>query len=88
LSIAQAWVGKGFYGRPQIDIKGRGHFGIKRHPYSHMKFLFKEKASEQVPTITGMKERRDIKGFKLTRKVWMPVRDTKPIYNYKNYYNW
>ncbi|KAI9296839.1 ribosomal protein L22 [Neoconidiobolus thromboides FSU 785] len=86
--IAQAWVGKGNYITNLIDIKGRGRFGLKEHPFCHMKFIFKEKVENPKPTVEGMNERRKIKGFYLRRNVWHPHRDTRPIYNPKPFYNW
>ncbi|KAJ9077480.1 39S ribosomal protein L22, mitochondrial, variant 3 [Entomophthora muscae] len=86
--ISQAWVGKGNYIKNRIDIKGRGRFGIKEHPYCHIKFIFKEKALNPPATIPGMKERKKIKGFHIRRNVWMPHRDNRPIYTPKPYYNW
>lgn len=86
--ISQARVGKGKYIKNQLDIKAKGRFGLKEHPYCHMKFLFKERALNPPPTIFGMNERRKIKGFRITRKVWTPHNETRPIYNPKPHYNW
>ncbi|CDS02609.1 hypothetical protein LRAMOSA00014 [Lichtheimia ramosa] len=83
LVVAQAWVGKGRYIK-RIRPHGRGQFGIMHHPEAHIKFLLKEAPiNNQDKTF-----RRNIRGWKETQKVWTPLKEDKPIYNPKAFYNW
>jgi large subunit ribosomal protein L22 len=42
-------VNKDPYGPKRVDIKGRGRFGIMRHPYCRLKFVLREgKTMEEV----------------------------------------
>ncbi|KAI7902580.1 ribosomal protein L22/L17 [Cokeromyces recurvatus] len=81
--IAQAWVGKGRFIQ-RINFHGRGQFGVMHHKQAHMKFIFKE-ASSVIDTKT---DRRNVKGWKQSNKTWVPLKETKPIYNPKPFYNW
>jgi ribosomal protein L22 len=83
LYVARAWVGKGKYLR-RIRYHARGRFGVMHHPTAHMKIVLREREPE--PDI-GRARRRDIRGWHVTKKVWMALQD-KPIYNPKPYYNW
>ncbi|KAI8066445.1 ribosomal protein L22/L17 [Gongronella butleri] len=82
--VAQAWVGKGTYHR-RVRPHARGQFGIMHHKEAHMKFIFKEKPAQPEPSRA---DRRNIRGWKETKKVWTPLNESKPIYNPKPYYNW
>ncbi|KAI8882013.1 ribosomal protein L22 [Backusella circina FSU 941] len=83
LVISQAWVGKGRYIQ-RIKGHGRGQFGIMHHKEAHIKFLLKESS-----TVTKTKtDRRNIRGWKEPKKTWMPLKEDKPIYNAKSFYNW
>ncbi|KAJ8656118.1 hypothetical protein O0I10_008131 [Lichtheimia ornata] len=84
LVVAQAWVGKGRYIK-RIRPHGRGQFGIMHHPEAHIKFLLKEAPSNDVEDKAS---RRNIRGWKESRKVWTPLKEDKPIYNPKAFYNW
>ncbi|EIE83601.1 hypothetical protein G6F46_007125 [Rhizopus delemar] len=82
--VAQAWVGKGTY-QKRINMHGRGQFGVKDVKRAHIKFIFKEAAPA---TEASKLDRRNIRGWKETKKVWTPLNETKPIYNPKPFYNW
>lgn len=84
LVVAQAWVGKGRFIR-RVNPHGRGQFGLMHHKEAHMKFILKEapKKDDQ-----GIKARRNVRGWKETKKVWTPLVENKPIYNPKPFYNW
>ncbi|KAJ1849537.1 39S ribosomal protein L22, mitochondrial [Coemansia sp. RSA 2708] len=90
-------VGKGTKFQKKLDIKGRGRFGVIRKPKAHMKFVVWEMQRGVVPEprdvveralLAGRLEKRKVKGFKLTRRVWMPLDERKPVINPKPYYNW
>jgi len=83
--LDRAWVGKGIY-HSRIKTHARGKFGLMHHPTAHMKFTLKER----VPEIqeAGRATRRNIRGWKQTKKVWMPLIEDKPIYNPSRLYNW
>ncbi|KAI8137651.1 ribosomal protein L22/L17 [Fennellomyces sp. T-0311] len=85
LVVAQAWVGKGRYIK-RIRPHGRGQFGLMHHKEAHIKFLLEEapKAGEEA----AKNARRNIRGWKDTKKVWTPLKENKPIYNPKAFYNW
>ncbi|KAI9495949.1 ribosomal protein L22/L17 [Zychaea mexicana] len=85
LIVAQAWVGKGRYIK-RIRPHGRGQFGIMHHKESHIKFLLEEAPQADQEAITA--SRRNIRGWKDTKKVWTPLKENKPIYNPKAFYNW
>ncbi|KAJ2887656.1 39S ribosomal protein L22, mitochondrial [Coemansia aciculifera] len=96
--IKLARVGKGKY-RKRLDPKARGRYGIIRVPYAHMKYVVWEKQKDEVPVGRNAEERallaggnalprRDVKGFKLYNKAWMPLNERKPVINPKPYYNW
>ncbi|KAJ2859007.1 39S ribosomal protein L22, mitochondrial [Coemansia aciculifera] len=94
--IKLARVGKGKY-RKRIDPKARGRYGMIRVPYAHMKYVLWEKQPEEKPVgrnaeeralLAGNLPRRDIKGFKLYKKTWMPLNERKPVINPKPFYNW
>ncbi|ORX58707.1 ribosomal protein L22 [Hesseltinella vesiculosa] len=84
LIVSQAWVGKGRYHR-RVNPHGRGQFGIMHRKEAHMKFILTEKPAQPEPT---QGSRRNIRGWKETKKVWTPLNETKPVYNPKPYYNW
>lgn len=85
MGLDRAWVGKGLY-ISRIRIHARGKFGVMHHPSAHLKFTLKERQPEvQEP---GRAARRDIRGWKKTKKVWMPLIEDKPIYNPSPLYNW
>ncbi|KAI9304111.1 ribosomal protein L22/L17 [Cunninghamella echinulata] len=83
--IAQAWVGKGRYIR-RINPHGRGQFGILHHKQAHMKFILKE-ADTSSPS-NDKSAKRNVRGWKESKKVWTPLVENKPIYNPKPFYNW
>ncbi|KAI9505320.1 39S ribosomal protein L22, mitochondrial [Coemansia spiralis] len=94
--IKLARVGKGKYGRRK-DPKARGRFGIIRPPRAHMKYILWEKQPEEKPVprnavekalLAGDLPKRDVKGFKLTRNVWMPLKEKRSVINSKPFYNW
>ncbi|KAJ2719437.1 39S ribosomal protein L22, mitochondrial [Coemansia sp. Benny D115] len=94
--IKLARVGKGKY-RKRLDPKARGRFGVIRVPSAHMKYVLWEKQPENQPVprnvvekalLAGKQGKRDVKGFTLTKKVWMPLNESKPVINPKPYYNW
>ncbi|KAG0229728.1 hypothetical protein BGW41_002899 [Actinomortierella wolfii] len=85
LYVARAWVGKGIYHR-RIKTHARGKFGIMHHPTAHLKFVLKERQPEEVEE--GRAKRRNIRGWKQTKKVWTPLVEDKPIYNPPHLYNW
>jgi hypothetical protein len=45
--IAQAWVTKGPRSHKRLDIRGRGKYGIKRHPDSRLHVILQEGATWQ-----------------------------------------
>jgi hypothetical protein len=54
------------------------------HKEAHIKFLLKE-----APSVAKTKaDRRNIRGWKEPKKTWMPLKEDKPIYNAKPFYNW
>ncbi|PIA19763.1 ribosomal protein L22, partial [Coemansia reversa NRRL 1564] len=83
--VKLARVGKGMKFRKKIDMKARGRFGIIRNPTAHLKYVLWEKPVDIKPTDL---QKRKGKGFKLSRKVWMPLDERKPVVNAKPYYNW
>ncbi|KAF9998752.1 hypothetical protein BGZ65_005785 [Modicella reniformis] len=85
LYVDRAWVGKGVYAR-RIKIHARGKIGVMHHPAAHMKFTLKERQPEVMEA--GRARRRNIRGWKRTKKVWMPLIEDKPIYNPPRLYNW
>ncbi|CAO3640273.1 unnamed protein product [Cunninghamella blakesleeana] len=85
LVIAQAWVGKGRYIK-RIKPHGRGQFGIMHHKQAHMKFIFKEATPSTASN--DKSARRNIRGWKESKKVWTPLVENKPVYNPKPFYNW
>lgn len=85
LSIDQAWVGKGQY-RKTVKYHAQGRIGIRDIPRAHIKFIFKEAAP--VEQTADKSSRRNIRGWKETKKVWTPLVEDKPIYNPKPFYNW
>ncbi|KAJ2853403.1 39S ribosomal protein L22, mitochondrial [Coemansia erecta] len=94
--IKLARVGKGKY-RKRLDPKARGRFGLIKVPYAHMKYVIWEKQPEMpvVPRnvvekalLAGELPKRKVKGFTLTRNVWVPLKETKPVINPKPFYNW
>ncbi|KAJ2160722.1 39S ribosomal protein L22, mitochondrial [Coemansia sp. RSA 552] len=92
--VKEAKVGKGRFGR-KLEYKARSRFGIIRKPTAHMKFVLWEKQDGVVARnaaeralLAGSLPRRNIKGFRLTRKVWTPLNERKPVINPKGYYNW
>ncbi|KAG0052990.1 hypothetical protein BGZ83_001808 [Gryganskiella cystojenkinii] len=85
LYVDRAWVGKGIYHR-RIKTHARGKFGVMHHPTAHLKFTLKERVPETKEA--GRAARRNIRGWKSTRKVWTPLIEDKPIYNPPRLYNW
>ncbi|KAI8086299.1 ribosomal protein L22/L17 [Halteromyces radiatus] len=85
LVVAQAWVGKGRYIR-RVNPHGRGQFGLMHHKEAHMKFILKE--ADSLVKDQEKTGRRNIRGWKDTKKVWTPLVENKPIYNPKPFYNW
>ncbi|KAI9323780.1 ribosomal protein L22/L17 [Dichotomocladium elegans] len=84
--VAQAWVGKGRY-LQRVKPHGRGQFGIMHHKQAHIKFLLKDSAEAALET-ADQSARRNIRGWKESKKVWTPLKEDKPIYNPKAFYNW
>ncbi|KAI8051280.1 ribosomal protein L22/L17 [Syncephalis plumigaleata] len=84
LYVARAWVGKGQYLK-RIRYHGRGQFGTMHHPSAHLKFALRERGPAPLPS--DRSQRRNIRGWHMTKKVWTALQD-KPIYNPKPYYNW
>ncbi|KAF9586034.1 hypothetical protein BGW38_010306 [Lunasporangiospora selenospora] len=82
LYVDRAWVGKGDYHR-RIKVHARGKYGVMHHPAAHLKFTLKERQPEAEGTT-----RRKIRGWKVTKKVWTPLVENKPIYNPSHLYNW
>lgn len=82
-SIAQAWVGKGKCIR-RVRFHGRGQFGVMHHREAHIKFLFKEATEKS----TEKTDRRNIRGWVDPSKTWTSLKENKPIYNAKAFYNW
>ncbi|KAF9208115.1 hypothetical protein BGZ49_009739 [Haplosporangium sp. Z 27] len=85
LYVDRAWVGKGIYHR-RIKTHARGKFGVMHHPTAHLKFTLKERQPETAAE--GRASRRNIRGWKQTKKVWTPLIEDKPIYNPSRLYNW
>ncbi|KAG0100850.1 hypothetical protein BGZ93_000037 [Podila epicladia] len=85
LYVDRAWVGKGVYHR-RIKTHARGKFGVMHHPTAHLKFTLKERQPEEKEA--GRATRRNIRGWKQTKKVWVPLIEDKPIYNPTRTYNW
>ncbi|ORZ14662.1 ribosomal protein L22/L17 [Absidia repens] len=83
LVVAQAWVGKGRFIR-RVNPHGRGQFGLMQHKEAHMKFILKEAST----TSDQKSNRRNVRGWKESKKVWTPLVENKPIYNPKPFYNW
>ncbi|KAJ2781907.1 39S ribosomal protein L22, mitochondrial [Coemansia interrupta] len=97
LFVKLARVGKGKY-RKRLDPKARGRFGVIRVPYAHMKYVLWEKCDvEEKPVgrtaaeralLAGSMAKRKVKGFTLEKKVWVPLKEDKPVINAKAFYNW
>ncbi|KAF9435932.1 hypothetical protein BGZ76_005202 [Entomortierella beljakovae] len=85
LYVDRAWVGKGIYHR-RIKTHARGKFGVMHHPTAHLKFTLKERLPEAKEE--GRAVKRNIRGWKQTKKVWTPLIENKPIYNPSRLYNW
>ncbi|KAG0295279.1 hypothetical protein BGZ98_001443 [Dissophora globulifera] len=85
LYVDRAWVGKGDYHR-RIKTHARGKFGVMHHPTAHLKFTLKERQPEVKEA--GRATRRNIRGWKQTKKVWTPLIEDKPVYNPPRLYNW
>ncbi|CAO3590804.1 unnamed protein product [Absidia cylindrospora] len=83
LVVAQAWVGKGRF-ITRVNPHGRGQFGVMQHKEAHMKFILKEANT----TSDQKSNRRNVRGWKESKKVWTPLIESKPIYNPKPFYNW
>ncbi|KAI8085887.1 ribosomal protein L22/L17 [Gilbertella persicaria] len=83
LVVSQAWVGKGRY-IMRIKPHGRGQFGVMHHKQAHIKFILKEAETKS----TDKADRRNIRGWKNSKKTWTQLDETKPIYNPKPFYNW
>ncbi|KAI9359459.1 ribosomal protein L22/L17, partial [Pilaira anomala] len=81
--VSQAWVGKGRYNR-RVRFHGRGQFGVMHHKEAHIKFLFKEATEKS----TEKTDRRNIRGWTDPSKTWTSLKENKPIYNAKAFYNW
>jgi large subunit ribosomal protein L22 len=56
------------------------------HPTAHLKFTLKER--QPVTAEGGQATRRNVRGWKQTKKVWTPLIEDKPIYNPTRVYNW
>ncbi|KAL1919934.1 mitochondrial 54S ribosomal protein uL22m [Calcarisporiella thermophila] len=82
--VAQAWVGKGRYLK-RVMPHGRGRHGIMHHPTSHVAFILKEMPKQQDG---GRAARRNIRGWKETKRAVLPLPENKPIINPKPFYNW
>ncbi|OAD70099.1 hypothetical protein PHYBLDRAFT_71537 [Phycomyces blakesleeanus NRRL 1555(-)] len=82
--VSQAWVGKGRFIQ-RVNPHGRGQFGVMHRKEAHISFLFKE---AETPQEAAKANKRSIRGWKDTEKVWTPLVGTKPIYNAKSFYNW
>ncbi|KAJ2504627.1 39S ribosomal protein L22, mitochondrial [Coemansia sp. RSA 2049] len=89
-------VGKGTYGKRLVPM-ARGRASMVRPPRAHMKYVLWERMPEEKPEprnvleralLAGRRPRRDVKGFKLTRNVWMPLRERRSVINAKQFYNW
>ena len=89
LIVSEAWVGKGKY-QKGIRYHARGRAGIMTRPRSHMKIVLKEKEElKEGPLGGGLRGmKRSGKGWKLTKRVWQQLHETRPIYNPKPYYTW
>ncbi|RKP37196.1 ribosomal protein L22/L17 [Dimargaris cristalligena] len=85
LVVARTWVGKGRY-KPRADFKGRGRCGKIRERESHVQFVLKEVEKERDETNPAF--RRNIKRFNMRRRVWTPMKESKPIYRPSPFYNW
>ncbi|KAJ2214202.1 39S ribosomal protein L22, mitochondrial [Coemansia sp. RSA 1813] len=90
-------VGKGQNKGKRLDPKARGRHGIIRPPRAHLKYVLWEKQPEEKPVarnaveqalLIGKRGKRDVKGFKMTNKVWMPLRERQSVINAKPFYNW
>ncbi|KAI7864171.1 ribosomal protein L22/L17 [Spinellus fusiger] len=84
LVVAQTWVGKGRF-MQRVNFHGRGQFGMKHIKEASISFLLKEAVPPQEQAVTN---KRAIRGWKDTKKVWTPLIENKPIYNPKSFYNW
>ncbi|KAJ2659009.1 39S ribosomal protein L22, mitochondrial [Coemansia sp. RSA 1200] len=89
-------VGKGTYGKRLVPM-ARGRASMVRPPRAHMKYVLWERMPEEKPEprnvlekalLAGKRPRRDVKGFKLTKNVWMPLRERHSVINAKQFYNW
>ncbi|SRR6266498_3279946 len=73
--IAEAWVNKGERPPGRIEPRGRGHYGIRRHPSSKMVVVLKEGKTIEEQKAAARKR-------KLARIVSATVvRESKPIRN-------
>ncbi|KAJ1890108.1 39S ribosomal protein L22, mitochondrial [Coemansia sp. IMI 209127] len=95
--VKLARVGKGRMIGKRLDPKARGRHGVIRPPRAHLKYVLWEKQPEEKPVarnaveralLAGERGKRDVKGFKLTSKVWMPLRERRSVINAKPFYNW
>ncbi|GAB5587219.1 39S ribosomal protein L22 [Umbelopsis nana] len=84
LVISQAWVGKGRYIK-RIKPHGRGRWGIMHHKEAHIKFILKEAPSAEE---LSKQQKRNIRGWNDSKKVWTSMVENKPVYNGKGFYNW
>ncbi|KAJ1914975.1 39S ribosomal protein L22, mitochondrial [Mycoemilia scoparia] len=91
--VSEAWVGKGRFTK-RIDMKARGRFGVMHHPTAHMKFVLKTREPKKTMDelfVDGIRDkgmRRKVRGFGMTKNVWKPLQENRPIYNPIPYYNW
>ncbi|RHZ81075.1 hypothetical protein Glove_124g10 [Diversispora epigaea] len=84
--IEQAFVGKGFY-RKKPDYKPRGRFAWMLVKKAHMKYILKLRQPEEDKGI-GTQRKLGGKMFKYKKNPWVPLIETKPIYNPPRVYNW
>ena len=73
--LAEAWVNKGVRPPARVEPRGRGHYGLRRHPSSKMVVVLKEGKTIEEQKAAARKR-------KLARIVSATVvRESKPIRN-------
>jgi large subunit ribosomal protein L22 len=80
LVVAQAWVTKGPRSLTRIDIRGRGKYGIKRHPDSRLNVILKEGATwEERTAAERARKLSRVRSAGYTRED-VPLRNPAPMW--------
>ncbi|PGH01535.1 hypothetical protein AJ79_07882 [Helicocarpus griseus UAMH5409] len=80
--IAQAWVGRGTFGR-DLDHRARGAINLLKLPHTSLTVVLKEEKSR----IREWEERKAKEERKRRSRLWVPLMDRK-IYGQRQWYSW